>query len=212
MRSVPILAVVLSLWASAPGRAEVIDRIMAVVDTQIITLSDTRAAVRFALVPADVSTDPLAATLQRLIDRRLMIAEVDRYAPPEPPPAQIDAAVAAIERRFQDALAMEIVLNQTAMSREELRRFVRDTLRIDAYLQQRFASVVQASDDDIVRYYREHSAEFTVDGRLRPLDDVREAARAGAAREQRGAVVQQWLEGLRRRGSVQVLYLPQAIR
>jgi hypothetical protein len=212
MRSVPILAVVLSLWASAPGRAEVIDRIMAVVDTQIITLSDTRAAVRFALVPADVSTDPLAAALQRLIDRRLMIAEVDRYAPPEPPPAQIDAAVAAIERRFQDALAMEIVLNQTAMSREELRRFVRDTLRIDAYLQQRFASVVQASDDDIVRYYREHSAEFTVDGRLRPLDDVREAARAGAAREQRGAVVQQWLEGLRRRGSVQVLYLPQAIR
>jgi hypothetical protein len=212
MRSVAILAVVLSLCASAPGRAEVIDRIMAVVDTQIITLSDTRAAVRFALVPPDVSTDPLAAALQRLIDRRLMIAEVDRYAPPEPPPAQVDAAVAAIEGRFQDALAMEIVLNQTAMSREELRRFVRDSLRIDAYLQQRFASVVQASDDAIVRYYREHSAEFTVDGRLRPLDDVREAARAGAAREQRGAVVQQWLEGLRRRGSVQVLYLPQAVR
>ena len=212
MRSSFALALTLTLFAPAAGRTEVIDRIMAVVDTQIITLSDTRAALRFALVPADVSVDPLAAALQRLIDRRLMIAEVDRYAPPEPLPAQVDAALSVIERRFQDALAMEIALNQTAMSREELRRFVRDTLRIDAYLQQRFASVVQASDDDIVRYYREHSSEFTVDGRLRPLDDVREAARAGAVREQRAALVQQWLEGLRRRGSVQVLYLPQALR
>ena len=212
MRSSFALALVLTLFAPAAGRAEVIDRIMAVVDTQIITLSDTRAALRFALVPADVSVDPLAAALQRLIDRRLMIAEVDRYAPPEPLPAQVDAAFSVIERRFQDALAMEIALNQTAMSREELRRFVRDTLRIDAYLQQRFASVVQASDDDIVRYYREHSSEFSVDGRLRPLDDVREAARAGAVREQRAAMVQQWLEGLRRRGAVQVLYLPQTVR
>jgi hypothetical protein len=212
MRSSFALALVITLFTPAAGRTEVIDRIMAVVDTQIITLSDTRAALRFALVPADVSIDPLAAALQRLIDRRLTIAEVDRYAPPEPLPAQVDAALSVIERRFQDALAMEIALNQTAMSREELRRFVRDTLRIDAYLQQRFASVVQASDDDVVRYYREHSAEFTVDGRLRPLDDVREAARAGAVREQRAAMAQQWLEGLRRRGSVQVLYLPQAPR
>ena len=212
MRSSFALALVLTLFAPAAGRTEVIDRIMAVVDTQIITLSDTRAALRFALVPADVSSDPVAAALQRLIDRRLMIAEVDRYAPPEPLPAQVDAALSAIERRFQDALAMEIALNQTAMSREELRRFVRDTLRIDAYLQQRFASVVQAADEDVVRYYREHSSEFTVDGRLRPLDDVREAARAGAVREQRAAMVQQWLDGLRRRGSVQMLYLPQAAR
>jgi hypothetical protein len=66
-------------------RAEVIDRVLAVVDTQIITLSDVRAAVRFALVPQDVAVDPIAAVMQRLIDRRLMLAEVDRYAPPEPP-------------------------------------------------------------------------------------------------------------------------------
>ena len=39
-------------------RAEVIDRVLAVVDTQIITLSDARAALRFALVPQDVAVDP----------------------------------------------------------------------------------------------------------------------------------------------------------
>ena len=96
---------------AAPARAEVIDRILAVVDTQIVTLSDARAALKFRLVPEDVSVDPIAAVLQRLIDRRLMLAEVDRYAPPEPAPAAVDAAMAVIERRFKDALEMEIALN-----------------------------------------------------------------------------------------------------
>ena len=73
------------VWrASRPVRAEIIDRMLAVVDGQIVTLSDVRAALRFGLVPADVTTDPIAAALQRLIDRRLMLHEVERYAPPEP--------------------------------------------------------------------------------------------------------------------------------
>jgi hypothetical protein len=193
--------------AAASLRAEVIDRILAVVDTQIVTLSDVRAALKFALVPEDVSTDPIAAVLQRLIDRRLMLAEVDRYAPPEPAPAAVEAAMGVIERRFKDALEMEIALNQSAMSREELRRYVRDTLRLETYFQQRFSTVVQPSEDELVRYYREHPAEFTVSGKLQPLETARDAVRGAVIRQQRDVLVQQWVEGLRRRGAVQVLYL-----
>jgi hypothetical protein len=190
------------------ARAEIIDRVLAVVDGQIVTLSDVRAALTFGLVPPDVSADPIGAALQRLIDRRLTLAEVERYAPPEPPPADVDAGFLAIERRFKDTLAFEFALNQSAMSREELRRYVRDSLRIEPYLQQRFAAVVQPSDDDLVRYYREHSVEFMAGGRLRPLDDVREEVRGRVIDAQRARFVQQWVEGLRRRGSVLVLYLP----
>jgi hypothetical protein len=93
------------------------------------------------------------------------------------------------------------------MSREDLRRYVRDTLRLDAYFQQRFSTVVQPSEDDILRYYRERAAEFTVAGKLQPLDEAREAVRTAVIREQREIFVRQWVEGLRRRGSVQVLYL-----
>ena len=66
------------------------------------------------------------------------------------------------------------------------------------------------SDDDVVRYYREHSEEFMRDGQLRPFDEVREAARTRAVESQRAASARQWVEGLRRRGSVQLLYLPAA--
>ena len=196
--------------ASSSARAEIIDRILAAVDTQIITLSDVRAALRFGLVPDDVSVDPTGAALQRLIDRRLMLIEVDRYAPPEPAEAAVNASLAAVERRFKDALGLEIALNQSGLTREELRRQLRDTLRIDAYLQQRFSAAVQVSDDDAARYYREHAEEFMRDGQLRPFDEVREIARTRALASQRAGSVGEWLEGLRRRGSVQLLYLPAA--
>ena len=203
-----MLVVVLALLGAVGApRAEVIDRILAVVDTQIVTLSDVRAALRLELVPEDVSVDPIGAVLQRLIDRRLMLAEVDRYAPPEPTPAAVDAAMAVVERRFKDALEMEIALNQSAMSREELRRYVRDTLRLETYFQQRFLTVAQPSEDEIQRYYRDHAAEFTVSGKPQPLETVRDTVRAAVIREQREVLVRQWVEGLRRRGSVQVLYL-----
>jgi hypothetical protein len=203
-----VLIVFSALLATAGApRAEVIDRILAVVDAQIVTLSDARAALRFALVSEDVSPDPIAAVLQRLIDRRLMLAEVDRYAPPEPAPAAVEAAMAVVERRFKDSLEMEIALNQSAMSREELRRYVRDTLRLEIYFQQRFSTVVQPSEDEILRYYGEHPAEFTVAGKMQSLEAARDAVRTAVIREQREVLVKQWVEGLRRRGAVQVLYL-----
>ena len=203
-----VLAIVVHMLPVATASAEIIDRVLAVVDGQLVTLSDARAALKFDLVPADVSEDPVWAAMQRLIDRRLMLAEIDRYAFPEPPAEEVDAAMTKIERRFRDVLAFEIALNSTALSRDELRRFLRDTLRIDTYLQQRFSSALQPSDEDVSRFYREHPDRFTVQGALQPLAEVREQVRAAIIEERRDRLAAEWLEGLRRRGSVQVFYMP----
>ena len=203
-----VAALVMVLASVVAVRAEVIDRILAVVNGQLITLSDARVALRFGLVPADVSKDPIDAAMHRLIDRRLMVGEADRYAPPEPTEAEIDAAVAAIRARYKDALGFDEALEQTVMSAEGLRRYVRDSLRIEAYLQQRFASLVEPSDAEAMVYYREHAAEFTAGGQLRPFDEVREAARRQVIEQRRAAFVREWVDGLRRRASLVILYLP----
>jgi hypothetical protein len=85
---------------------------------------------------------------------------------------------------------------------------VRDDLRIAAYIQQRFGAALQPSDDDLVRYYRDHPAEFTRDGKLLSFADVREQARTAVLTQSRSAAVRDWLSGLRRRTEVNVLYLP----
>jgi hypothetical protein len=188
--------------------AEVIDRILAVVDGQIITLSDAQAVLRFRLLPPEVGTDPVEVVMRRLIDRRLMLTEVERYAPPEPPAAAVDRVVAEIRSRFKDELAFEVALNQTVLSRDQLRRHIRDSIRIDTYLQQRFASVAEPSEDDIVRYYKDHAPDFMANGVQLSFEQARAQVRQRIVDLRQRQAVADWLEGLRRRSAISVLYLP----
>jgi hypothetical protein len=119
-------------------QAQVIDRIMAVVNGHTITLSDVNAAVEFRLIQPPAGTaDPLAFTLDRLIDRTLMLAEVERFQPPEPDPVEITIRLDAIEAQL-GAAGFEKALKMTGSTRQDLQRFIRNDLRMTTYLNQRF--------------------------------------------------------------------------
>jgi hypothetical protein len=201
-----VAGTVLLALAATVSAGEIIDRVLAVVSGRIITLSDARAAVRLGLVPVEGTAEPVAEALQRLIDRRLMLAEIERYAQPEPPADALEQAVARIRNRFADDQAFERALTETGASMEELRRFVRDTLRIESYQQQRFGSMVQPTDEEVARFYRDHQDAFTVAGVRQPLEAVRDEVRERVIETRRDALVGEWLEGLRRRGDVVVLH------
>src|SRR5437588_8159692 len=59
--------------------AETIDRVLAVVAGQVIMLTDVIAARDLGLVTPE-GADPIRGVLARLIDRELVLAEVERYA------------------------------------------------------------------------------------------------------------------------------------
>src|SRR5690242_15573609 len=102
--------------AGPASSAEIIDRVMAVVDGQPITLSDVDAALAFQLVEPPTQTDRIAGALDRLIDRALMLAEVERYRPALPPLEQADGEMAAIERRAGSAAALDRQLAALGLS------------------------------------------------------------------------------------------------
>jgi hypothetical protein len=201
------LAMILTL-STLSVSAEIIDRILAVVDGSLITLSDARGVVRMGLEPTPATGDAIAATLQTLIDRHLVLSEVDRYGPPEPPTSEIQARVAMLRGRFADAREFETALEEAGMRVEDMERYVRDSLRIESYLGQRFTASIQPREEDLVQYYREHAAAFTRDGVARPFDEVRAEVRARFVAERRDTLVREWLEGLRRRANITTLYLP----
>ena len=143
------MAIVLGCGIRTP--AEVIDRIMAVVSRQPITLSDVNAALLFHLVePPSGTRDPLVFALDRLIERNLMLAEVDRFQPPEPAPVEIDLRLQEMQQRAGSATAFAKALAVTGVTREQLRAHVRDDLRITTYLNQRFGANSGAERDDAV--------------------------------------------------------------
>jgi hypothetical protein len=119
--------------------AVTIDRVMAVVSSQPIMLSDATAAIEFRLVVVPAGTaDPEGYVLDRLIRRRLILAEVERFQPPEPDPIEITVRIDDMEKRAGSAAAFDKALAVTGLTREQLRRQIRDDLRIDTYLNERF--------------------------------------------------------------------------
>ena len=125
--------------AAVTLRAEIIDRVLAVVAGQVITWSDVTAARELGLQPAEDAADPVRAVLTKLIDRELELAEVERYAPPEPSAEAVDREVAVIRARFASLQAFEEALARSGLDDRHLRETLRQDLRIRAYEDQRFA-------------------------------------------------------------------------
>ena len=135
------IVVILLLVCARALHADVIDRIMAVVGGQPITLSDVNAALLFRLVDVPAGTpDPIGYTLDRSIERTLILSEVERFQPPEPDPIEITIHIDEIERRFGSPAAFDKALAVTGTTRDQLRRYLRDDLRITTYLNQRFGA------------------------------------------------------------------------
>lgn len=136
-------AVVLLIWmATTSGLAaqEVIERVLAVVGGDVILLSDVRVARDLGLVVTTGAADPDRTALSALIDRALMLSEVERYAPREPLPADIDRAFAEVRDRVGSLNALSEVLRRAGLDERQLRETLRQNLRIRSYLAQRFAA------------------------------------------------------------------------
>ena len=146
------VAVALLAWVSVVGQAEVIDRVLAVVGGQLITLSDVTAARDLRLVPPEQTADPVRAILSKLIDRELVLAEVERYAPPEPTADAVDVEVRRVRARFDSDAAFEAALTRSGMDEKHLRETLREDLRIRAYLDQRFSAASDRRDEAMAEW------------------------------------------------------------
>jgi hypothetical protein len=146
-----VLVGVLTTLGVASARAdEVIDRVFAVVAGDLIMQSDVRAARELGLVTPGNAADPDRAVLAQLIDRALILDEVERYAPPEPSAEALDRAFAEVRARFSSADAFGAALNRAGFDERQLRAILRQNLRIRTYLDQRFSGETPERGDAIV--------------------------------------------------------------
>ena len=135
--------VVVALTTAA---ADIVDRVLAVVNGNIVTQSDVYGALAFGLVtPADAQ-DRLGSGLEELIERELVLAEVNRYSPPEPSEQQVDAAAAQMRARFPSPDAYGRALEANGYTDDRLRAAARDTIRIQAYVDQRFGASLRPEE------------------------------------------------------------------
>jgi hypothetical protein len=201
-------AILASALAAADSRAaETIDRVLAVAAGELIMLSDVTAARDFGLVASDpAAADPIRAVLDRLIDRQLVLAEVERYGPAEPAAAAVDRELQGVRARFPTPQAFESALARSGIDENHLRETLRQDLRIRAYEDQRF-TVPAPSDEDLRAYFAAHTGMFARDGQAPVFEEVRADIVRAVLAEKRRTLLEEWTAGLRRRADVIDLYL-----
>ena len=199
LRPLFILPFALCLLNCSAFAQQLLDRVVARVDGYTLTLTDLKASIALGLieVPAGAPED---AAVQMLVDRRLMLAEVDRFAPPEPPAAEVSREADALAARVGPR--MSALMDETGLDPAQVRDIARDNLRIQTYLNQRFGTAAQLTEDEVLQYYRIRPEEFTRDGRLAPFVEAEPLARARAGAERRASSVAQWLRDLRARAEI----------
>ena len=175
----------LSVLCPVTVGAEVIDRVLAILPGQIVTLSDVEAALDLGIIEVPSGTDRTAGGLTALVDRMLILNEVRRVSPPEPSTAAIDARVTRIRQRLGTPAAMERVLASRGLDEKVVRLFAVDDLRLASYLDERFSAAAQPTDDEIRQ--------------------AGESARQRLTDERRRALIDAWTAELRRRADVTVL-------
>ncbi|HLG58074.1 MAG TPA: hypothetical protein VI485_22195 [Vicinamibacterales bacterium] len=177
---------------------QLLDKVLARIGIEAITRTDVQAGVGLGLVEATSADDP--AALLQVVERQLVLNEVARFPPAEPPAAEIDQQVAAMKMRA--GAALEDLLRSTGLDESRVRALARDTLRIRAYLAQRFGTSTQVSDDEVRRYYEEHRDQFMRNGMPIPFEGAEADARQRASAARLRTTVAQWLRDLQTRSQV----------
>ena len=196
------VAVAIVVAACALGAQQLLDRVVARVNGEVVTLTDVQAAVALGVVELQADAGETEA-LELVVSRQLVLAEVARFAPPEPDAADVTRETATLIARVGSRLAA--VMQSTGIDQARIRDIARDNLRIQAYLDQRFGTTAQLSEEEVAQYYRIHPDEFTRDGTLMPFTQAEPLARERAGAERRASVLAQWTGDLRARGEVAVI-------
>lgn len=183
---------------TAPGE-QLLERTLAIVGGAVVTQSDVDTAVRLGLVEAGASALQARAT-GAVIERWLMLHEVARFSPAEPDRAAVEARLMAVRARAGGDGPLEAVLTAGGFTTARLTAWLRDDLRITAYLDQRFASAGVPPDADVTAFAAAHRAELEQAGV--PPAALHEAARERLVAARRRDLISDWLADLRRRTEV----------
>ena len=117
----------------AEAQQQLLDRVVARVGSTALTQTDVEAAVAFGIV------DPKAGDpVKQMIDRKLMLAEVNRVPPPDPDMRVVQDLMV----RMKAAAGADVngIMKKTGVDDTRLSELARETLRLQSYIQQRFGN------------------------------------------------------------------------
>lgn len=195
-------SLVLSIVASGQAFAEteLVDRIVAIIDREVIMLSEAEKAILLVELSGDEAAG-LRDVVERLIEVRLIEREVARFTDAPVPDELVEEGLARVRSSFPSAEALDAMLSSRGMTDAELRSDVSRQLTVNRYLERRFRALTYVTEDDIESYFSAEVLPELSDERGPTLEETDQIRRI--LEEQRfNERVDQWIDGLKKRSRI----------
>ena len=191
----------LMLWLVQPwmAGAMVLDRILAVVNGEIIALSDVESELIF-FEGLGISDSAIQEKVQKLIDQKLFLTEAKRFDVGNPSESEIQEELQRMQKRFASPDLFEKALRQSGMTLEDLKQKITEHLIVDRFIDQRIRFFVIVLPEEISHYYDDHHSDF----QNKPLADVENEIEKLLTTQKAKEKLEDYLSKVRAKANIQI--------
>lgn len=207
MRDLPIrsllaapFAVFAIIFAASSHPQEVIDRIAARVENDIILLSEVRELGRYQQL-LDGKSETEEQLLDRLVDQWIVRTEAEASRFPQPSEEDINRGVERVQQSFASPEEFASRKKQNGLNDVEVRRMVASQLYLSNYLDSRFRPSAQIDAKAIEDFYQNALVpQAKARGQAPPtLDDARDLIHEALVQQNITEQADRWLKESRAR-------------
>src|SRR5579883_468716 len=141
-----------ALYACPASAQEVIDRIIARVENDVILLSDLRNLQRYQLL-VDGNQESDALALDRLIDQWIVRSEANASRFPQPSADEIDRGLDRLRKSFDSPADYEARKKASGLTGAQIRAMMASQLYLGNYLDSRFRPSARVDSQQIEDFY-----------------------------------------------------------
>ncbi len=185
---------------------DVIDRIVARVETDIILLSDVRQLNRYQVfLDGKAQTDE--DILNRLIDQWIVRSEASVARFPQPSDDDVNRSIERLKRSFSSPEEFQLRQKNSGLTEDDIRRFVRAQLYLSNYLDSRFRPAIQIDEKAIEEFYKNRVVPRSESRKQTPptLENARDFIQEALVQRAINEQADRWLKESRARVRVEIM-------
>jgi len=197
-----VIMACLCILIAATSHAVLLDRVVAAVNNDVITLSELQQAVAFnAAIGGKGSGSRLEMeTLQGIINRRLLLQEAYRLKVAEVSEQDIAAEVVRLRERLGTEASFQEFLARIGLTEAQLEKLLGERLLVERFVEKKIGLFARVNRDDVQAYFREHPDEF----RDMRFTEVQKQITARLSEQKVSQQLDQYVDELRSRAFIRI--------
>ncbi len=203
---------VAAVVSAAGVRAEIVDRIVAIVGLEAITSSEVETELRLEamLNQADVKPAEEAgeSALQRLIDRRLILQDLEVTPFLLAQPAEAERLLRQLrDQTYLDGRDFNSALIHYGLTEADCEAFIAERIRFERYVSFRFKTGLDAEPASVESYYRDEYLRLQreLGEPVEPIESVSEAISQILLERRASQLLEERLKDLRALHRIEIL-------